>query len=117
MEILGLIVGVCGLGVLAVRFGRDSRPGLYSEEQRLASLGLAWNGKPGAIRLSASRRNGQATPRANGVVRVDAASATDPHVVAHPLRHRLAAGLYRLADWLHPGVSEPRRLPQRSTSM
>src|SRR5438309_1612412 len=121
MEILGLIVGICGLGVLASRFGRDSRATLASEEQRLASLGLTWDGTPGApsIRIasgrSSSRMNGVPTARANGVVRGHEVGAT--RVVAHPFRHRLAAGLYRLADWLYPGVSEPRRLPQRSTSM
>jgi hypothetical protein len=117
MEILGLIVGLSGLGVLAMRFGRDSRPTLHSEEQRLASLGLVWDGKPDAAGRSSSRRNGLATARANGVVRSSESSATPSRVVAHPVRHRLAAGLYRLADWLYPGVSEPRRLPQRSTSM
>jgi hypothetical protein len=104
MEIFGLILGLCGLGVLAIRFGRDSRATLESEEQRLASLGLAWDGKP-----SATRRNA----RANGVVRIGEATPPPSFVVAHPFRHRLAAGLYRLADWLYPGVSEPRR----STSM
>jgi hypothetical protein len=103
MEILGLMVGLCGLGVLAMRFGRDSRATLRSEEQRLASLGLTWHGKPGAAPRSA---------RLNGVVR----EPSRQRVVAHPFRHRLAAGLYRLADWLYPGVSDPRRLPQRGTS-
>jgi hypothetical protein len=102
MEILGLIVGLCGLGVLAMRFGRDSRGTLRSEEQRLASLGMAWDGKPGAAWRSA---------RVNGVVRVPSRD----RMAAHPVRHRLAAGLYRLADWLDPGVSEPRRVPQRSS--
>jgi hypothetical protein len=109
MEILGLIVGLCGLGVLAMRFGRDSRATLHSDEQRLAILGLAWDGKPGTDPRSSSR--------ANGVVRISEPAATRTRVVGHPFRHRLAAGLYRLADWLYPGVSEPRRLPQRSTSM
>jgi hypothetical protein len=113
MEIFGLILGLCGLGLLAIRFGRDSRATLQSEEQRLASLGLAWDGKPGAPRAPFSLRNA----RANGVVRIGEAVPTSSPVVAHPFRHRLAAGLYRLADWLYPGVSEPRRLPQRSTSM
>src|ERR1700704_3396079 len=106
MEIFGLILGLCGLGVLAIRFGRDSRATLQSEEQRLANLGLAWDGKPSST---------QPNPRANGVVR--SGQATPSRVVAHPVRHRLAAGLYRLADWLYPGASAPRRLPQRSTSM
>jgi hypothetical protein len=102
MEILGLIFGLCGLGVLAMWFGRDSRATLRSDEQRLAGLGMAWDGKPGAAWRSA---------RANGVVRVPSRD----RVVAHPLRHRLATGLYRLADWLYPGATEPRRLPQRSS--
>ncbi len=106
MEIFGLILGLCGLGVLAIRFGRDSRATLQSEEQRLASLGLAWDGKPSATWLN---------PRANGAVR--SRQATQSPVVAHPFRHRLAAGLYRLADWLYPGASEPGHLPQRITSM
>jgi len=106
MEIFGLILGLCGLGVLAIRFGRDSRATLQSEEQRLASLGLAWDGKPSTT---------PPNPRANGAVR--SSQATPSPVVAHAFRHRLATGLYRLADWLYPGVSDPRRLPQRSTSM
>ena len=103
MEIVLLLVGLCVLGILANHFGADSRPGITSSEHFMAAHGLVWNGSPIEV------RHWPAPQPANGVVTRPAA--------AHPLRHRLAAALYRLADWLHPDAREPRHAAQRSTSI
>jgi hypothetical protein len=69
-----------------VRFGYDSRDTLPVAEANLARLGMTWEGRPGAT---------QPGPR---------------RIVRHTrsLRHRTAAILYRLADWLAPGASTAR---------
>jgi hypothetical protein len=43
MELLILLVLLCGLGALAIQFGRDSWDGAPSEEQVLAGYGLIWD--------------------------------------------------------------------------
>lgn len=77
MEILIILGGLCSLGLLALRFGYDSRDGFRSDEQVMATLGFTWDSQP-----------------------------HEPHQrrrqPAHALRHRLAAGLTALADWLYP---------------
>ena len=42
MEALGVIAAFLLLGVLAVRFGADSRYGLRSKEEQYAARGLTW---------------------------------------------------------------------------
>jgi hypothetical protein len=43
MELLVLILALCALDLLALRFGHDSRHlGLPSAEERLARRGMAW---------------------------------------------------------------------------
>ena len=99
MELVLLLLSLCVLAVLALRFGRDSRPSLASREEQQAARGLVWNGRPGSLRrLPPQLTNGVYEPTRGA---------------AHPLRHGLAAVLYRIADWLYPDASQP----QRSTSM
>jgi hypothetical protein len=82
MELLAFIFGLCALGALAMRFGRDSRDlRVRSDEQRLASYGMSWGTLP------TPRRQQRRRP------------------VAHTLRHPIAAALYRVAHWLAPEVS------------
>jgi hypothetical protein len=78
MELILIVAGFSVLGVLAARFGYDSRPTHHSDEDRLAGFGFAWQGRPGT--------------RVRGRLRT----------ATYPLRHQLAAALYRLADWLYP---------------
>ena len=42
MEAVAFVLGVVVLGVLALRFGQDSREGLRSKEHELASHGVSW---------------------------------------------------------------------------
>ena len=43
MELIIFIAALCVVGVLATRFGYDSRPTAHSKEEGLASLGLSWD--------------------------------------------------------------------------
>ena len=43
MELILAIAGLVIFAVLAVRYGYDSREGIYSKEQELASYGLTWD--------------------------------------------------------------------------
>jgi hypothetical protein len=42
MELLIIVAAVCMLGVLALRFGRDSRDTLSSTEEWQARHGMVW---------------------------------------------------------------------------
>jgi hypothetical protein len=42
MEVVLVIFGFCVLGTLATTWGVDSRARLQSDEERLASYGMAW---------------------------------------------------------------------------
>lgn len=42
MEAIGVIGALVLLGILAVRFGADSRYGIRSKEEQLAARGLTW---------------------------------------------------------------------------
>jgi hypothetical protein len=42
MEAIGFVLGFLALGLLALRFGKDSREGLRSPEQDLAARGMNW---------------------------------------------------------------------------
>ena len=42
MELLIVVSALCLLGVLANRYGHDSRPRLSSDEERLSAQGFAW---------------------------------------------------------------------------
>jgi hypothetical protein len=41
MELIIFVAALCVVGVLAMRFGYDSRPSAHSKEEDLASLGLS----------------------------------------------------------------------------
>jgi hypothetical protein len=84
MEILLVVGGLLGLAILAMRFGYDSRDGVRSEEQVLATFGFTWDRTP---------RGPHQPPRRQR---------------AYALRHRLAVGLNVLADWLYP-VESPEK--------
>jgi hypothetical protein len=86
VEILAAVAAVCGLGIVSVHYGRDSRDSLLSKEHELAGMGYVWDGPPG-------RQPERVGPLTSGAT--------------HPLRHRMAAGLYRVAEWLYSGVSDP----------
>jgi hypothetical protein len=43
MEFLIVITALCLLGILANRFGYDSRSRLHSWEEQAAAAGLAWD--------------------------------------------------------------------------
>ena len=43
MEALIVVVALISLGMLAMRFGADSRPSIQSEEHRLAAGGMVWD--------------------------------------------------------------------------
>jgi hypothetical protein len=47
MALVAALFFAIALGVLAVRYGRDSRDGLRSEEEALAAAGFSWPGRPG----------------------------------------------------------------------
>jgi hypothetical protein len=50
MEALAILGLLCALGVLAARWGVDSRDSLTSEEEELAALGVTW-GPPARPRM------------------------------------------------------------------
>jgi hypothetical protein len=84
MEWALIVIGLCALGALAVRYGADTRDfELRSAEERLARHGMTWSPdaarqRPDAPRLSRLRR------------------------ATHALRHPVAVALYRVAHWLAP---------------
>jgi hypothetical protein len=46
MDLLLVLVLFCGLGLLALHYGHDSRDALRSAEENLARRGMAWTGAP-----------------------------------------------------------------------
>jgi hypothetical protein len=54
MELLIVITTLCLLGVLANRFGHDSRDRLRSDEERMSAQGFAW-GSQAEARAAAPR--------------------------------------------------------------
>jgi hypothetical protein len=56
MDLLIVLVSLCGLGLHAYRFGADSRQTARSEEHELARRGLVWQRVPRPVRASARRR-------------------------------------------------------------
>jgi hypothetical protein len=46
MELLVIVLGLCALGLLAGRYGYDSRSQLRSREHEAASFGLTWDAPP-----------------------------------------------------------------------
>jgi hypothetical protein len=82
MEWALIVIGLCALGALAVRFGADSRDfDVRSAEERLARHGMTW----GRVRQPASAPHGSRARR-----------------LTHAVRHPVAVALYRVAHWLAP---------------
>jgi len=69
------------LGILALKFGYDSREVAQSKELELASLGVNWT-EP----IVAPKRVGR----------------------VRRVRRRVARALYALAEWLSPGIPVPQ---------
>jgi hypothetical protein len=46
MEFLVIVLGLCALGLLAERYGYDSRGQLRSREEEAASVGMTWDAPP-----------------------------------------------------------------------
>lgn len=83
MEWALIIIGLCALGALAIRFGADTRDfELRSAEERLARHGMTWTPDPSGQRPGAPRMRR----------------------LTHALRHPIAAALYRIAHWLAPDL-------------
>jgi hypothetical protein len=45
MELLIVVAALCLLGILANRYGHDSRRRLYSPEEHAAAAGLTWDAR------------------------------------------------------------------------
>jgi hypothetical protein len=56
VELLIIVGALCGLGLLAVRYGADSREAVRSEEHDLARRGLVWGPAPVPACAPARRR-------------------------------------------------------------
>jgi hypothetical protein len=48
MELLIVVAALCLLGILANRYGHDSRRRLYSPEEQAAAAGMTWDAHSGA---------------------------------------------------------------------
>jgi hypothetical protein len=46
MELLVIVLALCVLGLLASRYGYDSRDGLRSHEEEAAVTGMTWEARP-----------------------------------------------------------------------
>jgi hypothetical protein len=46
VELLVIVFALCVLGMLAARFGHDSRDGLRSPEEEAAATGMIWDARP-----------------------------------------------------------------------
>ena len=58
MQLLIIVAALCLLGLLANRYGSDSRHGLSSDEERLSAQGFVWGSHtqpPAAARRVAAR--------------------------------------------------------------
>jgi hypothetical protein len=92
MELLILVIGLIVIGILAVRFGYDSRSVPYSKEQELATYGVVWDMRH--AHMEDLRREAAAWRLAQQVARRSAHGRR--------VRRRLAATLRALALWLSP---------------
>ena len=82
MEWALIVIGLCALGALAVRFGADSRDfDVRSAEERLAGHGMTWG----------TARQPTSAPHRSRARRL-----------THAVRHPVAVALYRAAHWLAP---------------
>src|ERR671939_323174 len=91
MELLLFVLVVCVIGILATRFGYDSRAVPYSSEHQFARYGMVW--EVHNARFDDLRRE----TRVWRLLQEDRPSRPRVH-----LRRRLAAALRALARWLSP---------------
>lgn len=103
MIALVAIALLAALWVLMVRHGHDSRDGLRSKEQDLASYGVTWHepADPWALPLLAHERQANLRERV--------ADAGPLSVDVAPPRAGLARCLRRPSDRLEPAGAGPRR--------
>lgn len=102
MELLIIVAGLCLLAILALRFGSDSRPRAYSEEEHYARLGMTWDAAQ--LHLLDLRHDAALWRMAQLAAKPD-----------RPRRWRRAAarGLRGLAAWLSPA---PNQAPLASSA-
>lgn len=111
MELAAFIVGLCLIGILAMRFGYDSRSAPYSKEHEMAGYGVRWEVHP----RHRSATPGLSTSRLEDLRREAeqwrlAREATASSTMR--LRLQLAQALRVLARWLSPDVVPPRSASQ-----
>jgi hypothetical protein len=92
MELVLFIVGLCLFGILAARFGYDSRAVPYSPEHEMARLGLVWE-VHAAARMDEFRRDAR-------VWRLAQEAAAPGRSMR--VRRRVATALRAFALWLSP---------------
>jgi hypothetical protein len=108
MELLLVLALLCALGLLAARWGVDSRESLRSKEEQLAALGLTWGPPaPSLLRMQgwhagfeldlATARLAEDQRRAE-MARLARQAAGN----SHRIRGHLARVLAALATWLDP---------------
>lgn len=73
MEAIIPLVALFSLGLLAIRFGADSRPAIRSDEHRLADAGVMWPSEP--IATSAAPASRPDTPQVRHVLWTSAPTA------------------------------------------
>lgn len=89
MEIAFTFGLVCGLALLAARWGADSRESLMSAEQRLAALGMTWGNVAEASRHPSLRWR---------IARVLRRVATWLEAEPMPVAQRNSAGTFQRAN-------------------
>lgn len=99
MEALIVIVALISLGMLAVRFGADSRTSIQSEEHRLAAGGMVWDAmvRPAPVADSQAASTTVAEPMRAQVV-WGPALATSPGSASSPVPTLVAIDLARGSD-------------------
>jgi hypothetical protein len=95
MELLIVVIALCLLGLLANRYGHDSRDRFSSDEERLSAQGFAWGSRAGPPARLADAPPGLAAPPG-----VDAQGA-HPEWLPRGYQHQVTswgrASVFRLA--------------------
>jgi hypothetical protein len=107
MELLIMIVGLCLLAILALRFGSDSRPRAYSDEEHFARLGMTWDAAE--LHLLDLRHD---------AAQWRVAQQAAPHMAGRPgvWRRVTARTLRGVAAWLSPELARPPSTSSRATT-
>ncbi len=100
MELIIFIAALCVVGLLAMRFGYDSRPTAHSKEEDLASLGLNRDQKGSTLRD---------TRREAARLRSDHPNKTSP--ASQPIRRTVTRVLHGLVGRCRSGSRAPFRVP------